>query len=187
MTHDEVKKAYHHILMDEYKDKMGDIDWETASHQLADIATMAQGFDDDDEDIQRLIRTDIELHLNPPKKTKTTKGKRKKICHITIWKITAKTVTAGAPPPGVFEFEAEAEVFYEDGTSERLYFSKADLDIPMGWQVFSKSVSEIEEEDICAFDKYRVAEYSTNSKAYASPYGDVLRKLTEIYKIAVKL
>lgn len=186
MTHDEVKKAYHHILIDEYKDKMGDIDWETASHQLADIATMAQGFDDDEEDIQRLIRTDIELHLNPPKKTKTTKEKRKKIRHITIWKITAKTVTAGAPPPGVFEFEAEAEVSYEDGTSETLYFSKAELDIPMGWQILRKSADEISEDDF-DFDKYRVAEYSTNSKAYASPYGDVLRKLTDIYKIAVKL
>jgi len=116
-----------------------------------------------------------------------TKNKRKKIRHITIWKITAKTVTAGAPPPGVFDFEAEAEVFYEDGTSETLFFSKEELDFPMGWQVFRKSVSKIEEEDDCDFDKYRVANYSTNSKAYASPYGDVLRKLTDIYKIAVKL
>ena len=115
-----------------------------------------------------------------------TKNKRKRIRHITIWKITAKTVTAGAPPPGVFEFEAEAEVFYEDGTSETLYFSKADLDIPMGWQILRKSADEIEEDDF-DFDKYRVAEYSTNSKAYASPYGEVLRKLTDIYKIAVKL
>ena len=184
MTYDEVKKAYHHILMAEYKDKMGDIDWETASSQLADITTIAQGFDE--EDIQCLIRDDIEHHLNPPKKTKATKEKRKKIHHITIWKITAKTVTAGAPPPGVFEFEAEAEVFYEDGTSETLYFSKADLDIPMGWQILRKSADEIAEDDF-DFDKYKVAEYSTNSKAYASPYGNVLRKLTDIYKIAVKL
>ena len=112
--------------------------------------------------------------------------KRKKIRYIRIWKITAKTVTLGAPPPGVFEFEAEAEVIYEDDTHETLYFSKADLDIPMGWQILRKSADEIAEDDF-DFDKYKVAEYSTNSKAYASPYGDVLRKLTEIYKLAIKL
>lgn len=112
--------------------------------------------------------------------------KHKKITGIRIWKITAKTVTLGAPPPGIFEFEAEAEVSYEDDTHETLYFSKMELDFPMGWQVFTKSVSEIDD-DGGDYDKYRVAEYSTNSKAYASPYGDVLRKLTDIYKIAVEL
>lgn len=124
-----------------------------------------------------------------------TKPKRKTIVSIEINKINAKRVFAHPPcsiPPDdtkIWDFEAEGEVCYIDSTSEMLYFvrlEETDPEFPNGWQVFTKSVSEIvkAKED---FDDYTIAEYSTNSEAFESPYGNVFRQLTALFAIMVTI
>ena len=124
-----------------------------------------------------------------------TKPKRKTIVSIEINKINAKRVFAHPPcsiPPDdtkIWDFEAEGEVCYKDSTSEMLYFvrlEETDPEFPNGWQVFTKSVSEIvkAKED---FDDYTIAEYSTNSEAFESPYGNVFRQLTALFSIMVTI
>ena len=121
--------------------------------------------------------------------------KSKFIVSIEISKINAKRVFAHPPcsiPPDdtqVWDFEAEGDVNYEDDTSETLYFARledTDPEFPNGWQVFTKSVSEIikARED---FDSYRIAEYSTNSEAFESPYGTTLRQLTALFSVMVTI
>lgn len=125
--------------------------------------------------------------------TKAKNRKNKTIVSIEINRINANRVFAHPPcaiPPDdtkIWDFEAEGEVNYKDDTSETLYFARfedTDPEFPNGWQVFTKSVSDIvkaKEE----FDDYKIAEYSTNSEAFESPYGNVLRQLTALFAIMV--
>ena len=123
--------------------------------------------------------------------------KRKTIVSIEINRISAKRVFAYPPctiPPDdtqIWNFEAEGEVIYKDNMSETLYFARledtdTDPEFQNGWQVFTKSVSEIvkAKED---FDDYKIAEYYTNSEAFESPYGNVLRQLTALFSIMVTI
>ena len=125
--------------------------------------------------------------------TRAKTKKNKAIDSIEICKINAKRVFANPPctiPPDdtrIWDFEAEGEVNYKDNTSETLYFARledTDPEFPNGWQVYTKSVSKIvkAKED---FDDYKIAEYSTNSEAFESPYGNVLRQLTALFAIMV--
>ena len=114
------------------------------------------------------------------KKTKTTTSKtKKKIVYYNFFKVNA--IAHSGPCGGSWEFDAVADVYFEDGTSQVHYFGTADMDIPCGWQILSKSADEIIEagEDI---KKYIIAEYKTNRSAFASPYGDVIRALNDIFK-----
>ena len=120
------------------------------------------------------------------------KRQEKKILDVIFTKITAELVSdCSLPPSDVWEFEAEGEVHYEDNTSETLYFFRIEdieLEFPSGWQVFTKSVNEVlkSEEEL---DNYRIADYPypTNRQAFASPYGEIFRRLNEIYKRTISL
>ena len=126
-----------------------------------------------------------------------TKTRRKTIVSIEINRISAKRVFAYPPctiPPDdtqIWNFEAEGEVIYKDNMSETLYFARledtdTDPEFQNGWQVFTKSVSEIvkAKED---FDDYKIAEYHTNSAAFESSYGNVFRQLTALFSIMVTI
>ena len=124
-----------------------------------------------------------------------TKNKRKAIVSIEINKINAKRVFSNPPcmiPPDntrIWDFEAEGDAYYKDNTSETLYFARledSDSEFPNGWQVYTKSISKIvkAKED---FDDYKIAEYSTNSEAFESLYGNVLRQLTALFAITVTI
>ena len=121
--------------------------------------------------------------------------KRKTIISIEINRISAKRVFAHPPcsiPPDdtqIWDFEAEGEVHYKDGTSETLYFTRledTDSEFPNGWQVFTKSVDEIVKarED---FDDYKIAEYYSNSEAFESKFGNVFRQMTALFAIMVTI
>ena len=112
-------------------------------------------------------------------KASTSKTGKKKIIHYNFFKINA--ISHSGPCGGGWEFDAVADVYFDDGTSQVFYFDTADLDIPCGWQILSKNADEIINagEDI---KKYIIAEYKTNRSAFASPYGDVIRTLNDIFK-----
>lgn len=127
--------------------------------------------------------------------TRAKTRKSKTIVSIEISKINAKRVFAHPPctiPPDdtqIWDFEAEGKVHYKDDTSETMYFARLedeDPEFPNGWQVYTKSVSKIvkAKED---FDEYKIAEYSTNSDAFESPYGNALRQLTALFSIMVTI
>ena len=123
------------------------------------------------------------------------KSKKKQVCYVDIRRISAKRVMAHPPcsiPPDdteLWDFEAEGEVYYDDDSSETLFFNRIEdeePDCPNGWVVFKKSVKEI----IKArenFDDFKIAEYSTNYEAFESPYGTALRYLTALFSVTTTI
>ena len=123
------------------------------------------------------------------------KSGQKKVHHIEIRNITAGRIPAHPPcsiPPDdteLWDFEAEGEVYYDDDTSETLYFFRLEdeePDEPNGWAVFRKSVKEIVKARE-KFEDYKVAEYFTNWDAFESPYGTTLRQLTALFSVMVTI
>ena len=118
-----------------------------------------------------------------------TKKKEKKVRFINIVKISAKRIPAHPPcsiPPDdteIWSFEAEGEVYYDDKSSQTLYFFRwedDDPEFPNGWLIFTKSADEIIKSK-ADLKKYMIAEYLTNSEAFESPYGTALRYLTALF------
>ncbi|MBP5584788.1 MAG: hypothetical protein J6Y92_00370 [Lentisphaeria bacterium] len=121
----------------------------------------------------------------------TKTKKKKQVRYVDIRRITANRVMAHPPcsiPPDdteLWDFEAAGEVYYDDDSSEMLFFDRLEdeePEEPNGWVVFRKSVKEIIEAGE-NFADFIIAEYATNNEAFESPYGSALRYLTALFSV----